>query len=201
MRAIQYNMKYWILIILVVAGACTGDTIEGDRFFKKGEYEKAIQVYNEHLDTNPSHIKSLYNRGRSYEELGQFKEAIEDFEQVLKVSPGNANALLSLASISLKQNDPANAVYYAEQAVESADDNPSAYLLRGRGYHKQGKLEEALDDYNSAINLDKSIGQAYLYRGALKISMKRGKSGCSDLRIARSLNVPEAENALSKYCN
>mgnify|MGYP001254312270 CR=1 FL=1 len=73
----------WVLM-MVVFSACNSDvTREADVLFKDGKYNEAIESYTEYLSTKPKDIKSLYNRGRAYEEVGQLEEAREDFEAVL----------------------------------------------------------------------------------------------------------------------
>ncbi len=63
---------FLIIPIFSLLMSCSDNKGEvGDKFYATGDYEKAVQSYSKHLETNPSHIKSLYNRGRSYEELGQ----------------------------------------------------------------------------------------------------------------------------------
>ena len=47
----------------------------------------------------------------------------------------------------------------------SREDLATAYYLRGRGYHKQGDLDAAITDYDSAIRLKPDLAQAYNNRG------------------------------------
>ena len=62
---------------------------QGDVLFESGQYAKAIEAYNEYLKSNQADVTVLYNRGRSYEELGKSALAIEDFEAVLKMDKRN----------------------------------------------------------------------------------------------------------------
>ena len=61
------------LIILVLKHA---------KYLKK----KAIELYTESLKLKPNDTKSLYRRGRAYEELKDFDNAVSDFNKVLEKS-------------------------------------------------------------------------------------------------------------------
>jgi tetratricopeptide (TPR) repeat protein len=46
-----------------------------------GQYERAIQDYDEAIRLNPQVAMLYYNRGGSYEALGKTKEAERDFQK------------------------------------------------------------------------------------------------------------------------
>ena len=82
-------MKYFVSIsLLLVLISCTGGkTVEGDKFYDNGEYQKALESYNEYLNIYPRNIKTLYNRARTYQKLDNDRMARQDLEKVLKLDP------------------------------------------------------------------------------------------------------------------
>lgn len=189
-------------IILLSAFACSGnDSSQGDKYYNKGDYEKAIQSYNEYIEYNPGDFQSIYKRGRAYEELGQYDKALQDYEAALKIDEENENVLLSLGRHYFREGNYEDAAYYFDKATKQNSNLRVAQFLKARSYHKAGKTDKAMDAYNSAISIDGDYGEAYLYRGALKIYLGRKSSGCNDLKTAQSLNVEEAQSALEEYCN
>ena len=56
------------------------------------------------------------------------------------------------------------------------------------------------DVETSTINFDNKSGEAFLYRGALKIALNQERSACNDFNRAKALGASEAADALSKYC-
>ena len=48
--------------------------------YSNKNYEEAINQYSESLNLEPNDIKSLYRRGRSYEELGIYDKAEKDYQ-------------------------------------------------------------------------------------------------------------------------
>ncbi len=174
---------------------------EGDEFYQEGDFEQAIRSYTEYLELNPANVKTLYNRGRSYEELELFELAFQDFVSVLEEDGKSLKANLSVGGYYYRKQDYHNAKHYFDQAIKYHKDNAQAYFLRARAYHKVGIKKEAMEGYNQAIILDGDFGEAYLYRGALKSYLKQSQSACEDYQKAKTLNVEKAEAAIKSFCN
>lgn len=190
----------FVLLVVVLASCTNEDVLLGDRLFKSGDYKQAVEAYTEYLALKPDHIKSIYNRGRSYEELGQFARAEADFQHVLKLDPNHMQARLSISN-GMYRNRQFEDVIYQTTLVLEETQNANAYLLRARAYQKTGKLKDAMADYNSAIALNDELGEAYFYRGTLKIYGKRKAAACADFKIAESLDIQAAKKARKDYCN
>lgn len=198
------NWAYATLIGMVLTvGACSDGSGENraDTHYTQGNYEEAITAYSKTLDTKPNNFHALYNRGRSYEELGDFQNAEKDFLTALKIEPRNTQLLLSLSNIFQKQKNHNSALLYAEQATEVAGAPAQAYFMKARALHQMGNTQEAMREYTAAVSIDKNYGQAYYYRGILKLAMDNKRGGCDDIRTAIKLNHSEAQAALEKYCN
>lgn len=193
-----------ILILVFVVGAfwsCSSDsTVSGDDFFNEENYAEAIIAYTEYLATNPDHTKSIYNRGRAYEELGQVEKAMGDFLKVVEIDEKNINAYLSLAKLSYNEHNYNKVFVYAGKAIELNENSAQAHFLSARGAHQLGYFDQALESYNNAITINKEFGDALLYRGALKIGMKKPKSACEDFKLAQLLDVKGAKKAVNDYC-
>lgn len=189
-------------IFLFSAFACSSnDSRQGDKLYSQGEYEQAIKAYSEYIEFNPGDFKSIYNRGRAYEALGQYDNALQDYEAAYKIDEKDENVLLSLGRHYFRNESYKDAAYYFDKATQVNANLKVAQFLKGRSYHKAGETDKAIEAYNDAISTDSQYGEAYLYRGALKIYLGRKSSGCNDLKTAQSLNVEEAESALQQYCN
>src|SRR5271165_1075729 len=60
---------------------------EGAAYFAKGDYEQAIQSFNEVLRLNPNTPQALLNRGLANLYAGHFSEAQQDFSRNLQFAP------------------------------------------------------------------------------------------------------------------
>ncbi len=197
---IMRRIGIFILVIAVIS--CKNEnSVEGDRFYAAGNYEKAVEAYSTYLRTEPRDIKTLYNRGRAYEELEKFDLALEDFNQVIKEDPLNVNAHLSITiDYYNRLNDYENTIFFAEKVLKLDETNASAFTLMGKAHQKLGNLQEALTSYNSAISVYEEYAEAYLSRGSLRIYQKQNSRACSDFRLANSLGLAKAEELVKRYC-
>ena len=200
MRVFKFSLVAFILATFFFLSCSSQESNKGDELFKKEDYAGAITAYDNFLSSQPKNVKALYNRGRAYEELGDFASAEKDFKAALALDSKNHQILLSLSNIHQKQKNHSAALLYADYAVEIPGAPAMAYFMKGRAMHQLGNTDEAYKDYSLAIKMDKDFGQAYFYRGMLKVATDRKKSGCDDLKMALKLGFQEAQTALDKYC-
>ena len=195
-------MKYTSILSLALIISCSpGPTgSQGDTYFENGDYALAVDEYSKTLSNDPENKSALYNRGRSYEELGKFRKAISDFEKIIKNDPKHVSSYLSLSKIAYAQKNYSKALLHAGEAIKQNENSAKAYFLSARAAHQLGYADQAMEAYNNAISIDSEYGEAFLYRGALKVGNNRIRAACSDFRKARALDVEGAASALKDYC-
>ena len=194
-------MKYLPILFFALLLSCEQQSSqEGDALYQSGDYEGAVQAYSEYLTLYPKDVKSLYNRGRAYEEMELYELSLKDFKAVLENEPENLQANLSTGSYYYRKQDLENAQYHFELAVQHHENDAQANFLLARVMHKQGRKDQAMSGYNKAISLDPDLGEAYLYRGVLRTFLKQNSKACADYKQAQALNVPEAEVQLKNFC-
>jgi tetratricopeptide (TPR) repeat protein len=94
-----------------------------------------------------------------YAAQGKFKEAKEEFERILKVDPLNERAKLCLRII--------------ENVTDKKLERKSViYLFKGAIYADKGLWDEAIAEYNRAIELNPRFVEAYFARGVAHIEGK-----------------------------
>ena len=195
------SVKFGTIILLISLFGCEDESSRmGDGYFKKGQYQEAVNAYTEYLSLKPNNIKALYNRGRAYEELGEFEKALADFNRVLENDDNHIQAQLSIAKDDFRKKEYLDVIYKCDIVLERSPQNLQAHLLKGQAYQKEGELKQAMDSYNQAISINKDFGVAYLYRGSLRIYLKQRTAACNDFKIAESLNVQGASKAREDYC-
>ena len=72
-------------------------------------------------------------------------------------------------------------------------DYAEAYCNRGIAYHREGELENAINDYNKAIQLKPDLAEAYCNRGNANSNKGDFDSTINDYTKAIDLNSDDAE--------
>ncbi len=195
-------MKNIVIVgLLLVMFSCSGKkTLEGDKYYEQGQYSKALEAYDKYLAVYPRNTKTMYNRARTYQKLGNKTKAKADLKKLLKLDPDHLLGRITLGEMEFKAANYAKALYEFDLAVESHKQNTMPYAYRAKANQKLGKARKALADYGVSIRLDASNGMAYLYRGTLYISQKKKSAACKDFARAKELGIKEADKALKKYC-
>jgi len=62
----------------------------GNAFAEKGQYERAIQDYDEAIQRKPNYATAVHNRGIARFALGQFANAAADFERKVTLDAANS---------------------------------------------------------------------------------------------------------------
>ena len=100
-----------------------------------------------------------------------------------------------------KKENYKSALLYSSYATKIDEQNSLAHYYKARAHHKLGQFTDALDEYNNVIDIDPNFGFAYFQRSSLMFSIGVMPFGCYDLRMADSLNVKGASQALKLYCH
>ena len=77
---------------------------QGNEFFKKQSYQKAIECYNKGLEIEPNNAILLSNKAAAYIKSGDIKEAIQSAALSTKADPNWAKAWNRLGSALLLDN-------------------------------------------------------------------------------------------------
>jgi len=195
------SMKVFVpAILLFTLLSCQTEDMNGEDLFERGRFNEAANFYTSYLESKGYNSEIVYNRGRAYEELGKLGEAKTDFNLVLKKDERHLNARLSLARLAYEKGNYSRSLILTGKALKFHEKSPQAHFLLARSRHQLGQAKSALEAYNKSIYLDNEFGEAYLYRGALKTTLKI-KSACDDFKVAKKMDVAGSEEAVKKYCS
>jgi len=169
-----------------------------------GHFDKVSSLYEIYLKTYPDDFRNRYNYGNALRDHGNFKEALAQYRDVLRVAPGDASALINLATCynALDKHREALDAYAKAFALE-----PS-WITSGNLNHEYGftwvragdlaKAEEVFNKGMAASNKPlstRSLALLDMYRGKYRRAIARLHEA---ILLNQSAKVPlsEARNQL-----
>ncbi|KAI5299965.1 hypothetical protein KEM55_000782 [Ascosphaera atra] len=102
----------------------------GNKFYKAGEYEKAIAEYTKAVEAAPTSSTYLSNRAAAYISANKFSNALEDCKKADSLDPGNEKIMHRLARIYTNLGRPQDALdVYSKLKDASARDRAAAETM------------------------------------------------------------------------
>lgn len=149
--------------------------VDANARLSQGDYEAAIQGYDEALTQSSDYVAAYYNRGSAYTHIGALDAAVADFTEVLKLDPAQAQAHRQRGLIYARKGNYELAIqdYDAALALLRADDvariEPRAVGAivydRANAYFRLGSYEQALADYSETLQHMPDHVEAHINRG------------------------------------
>jgi tetratricopeptide (TPR) repeat protein len=89
----------------------------GNAYMAKGEYDRAVQDYDQSITLNPNYARAFNNRGVAYQKKGEYDRAIKDFDESIKLDPNYANAFANRAQTYLHKSEYERAARDYDEAI------------------------------------------------------------------------------------
>ncbi|MEI8348901.1 MAG: tetratricopeptide repeat protein [Candidatus Omnitrophota bacterium] len=96
---------------------------KANTYADKGDFDKAIELYNEASKITPNPAYVIHDRGMAYLHKGEFDKAISDLSKAMEMSPNEKDFIAQC------YNDRGNAYYDSEQYEKSWQDVQKAIEL------------------------------------------------------------------------
>ena len=126
----------------------------GDVCSELGKTDSSDFFFQKALEMEPFNADIRVNVAQSYQKHGNVDLAIEEYGNALSIDPENAIAMYNLAIIA-RQTDSQQAREIFDLVIMKNPNIAEAYEHRALASFEEGRYEEALKDYETAISLDK----------------------------------------------
>jgi tetratricopeptide (TPR) repeat protein len=138
----------------------------GNVLIDEEKFDKARKVYEQIVEAKPDFDVGHFNLGVINYQQRNLDAAQKNYEDVLKINANDSEAKENLAAIHIIKNDYEDAVDYLLEVVNSSPDDDitleNAYYNLGVAYLRLKKYKQALESFESAINIEPWDMAAYV---------------------------------------
>lgn len=155
------------LIILVTEVYPKDKFEEANNAFFNRDYQKALTLYNELIQSGRKDTDIYYRRGITYLYLNIFDKALGDFSYVIERDKRNADAFNNRGLCHSYMGNIDMALADFNSAIKIEPKFAQAYINRGSAYVSKGEFDKAVKDFDQAVKLSPDNPEIYLQRAGL----------------------------------
>ena len=159
----------------------------GESYFMSGKAEKAIEVFNELVQVDPT-ARSYAFLGLSYRHLGRFEEARKYFAKGLDLDPRNAACLYNMGFIEGRQGNPAKAEDYFQKTLKTNPDYADALLELANLRITAKRYAEAADLLRRFVKVARDPSSGYYKLAMVERNLKQFDAAQRDLNVFQTLS-------------
>ncbi|HSK74424.1 MAG TPA: tetratricopeptide repeat protein [Pyrinomonadaceae bacterium] len=135
----------------------------GDELFDAGNYDQAINEYNEVVRLNPKNADIYIKLGLSHYYLGHSDLASENYLEAIKIKPSLASEIYLKCLFDTSQVPIM--IENCNQAAKAYPGFGLIYYKRGTFYFSKGDYGRAIQDFTQAVRINPMFISAYIFRG------------------------------------
>lgn len=190
----RYLTRLWNWVVLLVILSSTGlaqqRTCEGYEkglfYYNLQDYEYALELFNSCIENNGASALAYYNRGKTYQQLGQSRKSLKDWEKAVALQPDLIQAYYALCEHYLAEKDFEKALEWITKGISKNEEEPYFYMLRGWVLMGMKKYKAAFGDFDYAIQLSPDYAKAYHNRGIARLKAQNiAEAHRKDIILAR----------------
>lgn len=146
-------------------------------YYRSSLYDSAATYFNTVIELDTDNLNALYNLALVYTKQGKLDEAIKSYLSLIDKDPVHLKGLTNLGLLYLDKKIYDRAVRKFSQLVQLTQ-SAEAYFNRARGYQGMNLIEEARNDYHSAIDSKPDYAIAFH-----NLALLEERDGNNDLAI------------------
>jgi tetratricopeptide (TPR) repeat protein len=125
----------------------------GNCYQSAGQTDKALEIFKNAIELNPTLTESLSNLGNIYMQQMDYPQAMLYFQKALKINPDDSKVHLNIGNVYLCQDNPTWAIIELKKAIAYDPKLSPAYLSLARAYRMKELYNAAIDSLTRGTQL------------------------------------------------
>ncbi|HEX4495877.1 MAG TPA: tetratricopeptide repeat protein [Thermoanaerobaculia bacterium] len=167
-------------------GSLAKQAIEkGNALLADGKYADARASYEEgmsKLDDKSLHPAIYRAIADSYYKEGKPDPAIDTLKKALEIAPDDPDTLKLIVTLLAASNREAEAKTYMAKLPQGTQMDPAIGLNLGIKRFNEGKMDEALKEFNDVVAANPNLPDVYYYRAMVYLNKQQNAPAKADLQ-------------------
>ncbi len=179
------------------AGQAKAAIERGNALLGEGKYAEARAAYQEgmgKLEDKTLHPAILRAIADTYYKEKKADQAIEALKQSLAIAPDDADTLRLITTILVAEGREAEAQTYMAKLPQGTTLDPNTILNLGIKAFNEGKMDQALVQFDRVVKENPTFADAYYYRALAYLNQDKKAEAKADLQKLLELD-PNNKNA------
>lgn len=127
---------------------------DAEAAYRARKYGEAAGLFERYVADRPASGVGQFMLGMSAWKAGNLAKAEQAFDAALAIDPTHVKSLMNLARVRIEQkrSDEANALLTRASSIQPGTGE--VHRLLGRAFYVQGKMDDAVEAYRHALDLD-----------------------------------------------
>jgi len=138
-----------------------------------GTLEKAINLYNQSIELNPSLLPALFWKGSLLDDLGRYDEAIVSYDRALEVEAENTQTWHFRGIALYNSGNIEAAMSSYDKALQINPNHHKVWYCRGNILDSLEKYEEAILCYDKALTIEPEDSESWRSQGNSLLNLSR----------------------------
>ncbi len=170
----------------------------GTSSFALGQFKDAVEAYRQATKLDPSNADALYALGISLGKLNRQEEEILAYKRAIVQKPDHTGALERLGLAYFKQKRFNDAIQIFD-LLKNYKQDALIYNYLGESYLEVGKMNEAINAFNSALSLNPSLDRARYGLGRTYLKIGDRDAAYLQYEILKSQKSDWADKLLALF--
>lgn len=136
----------------------------GQAHTQNGDNENAIKAYEQAIRIDPTRSDIRVTLGNVHYFQGEYTQAVRQYEQAVRTDPSASNRF-SLGQGYMANGNYTEAEIQFARVRDMAPNEPSGHYGLGQVHAKQGRHDDAIAEFQAAIDIQWDFWDAYVEQG------------------------------------
>jgi tetratricopeptide (TPR) repeat protein len=167
------------------AGQAKAAIERGNALLNEGKYAEARAAYQEgmaKLEDKTVHPAILRAIADTYFRENKIDQAIETLKQALALAPDDVDSLRLITTILVGAGREAEAQVYMAKLPQGTTLDPNTVLNVGIKAFNEGKMDQALAQFDRAVKENPNLADAYYFRALVYLNQGKNAQAKADLQ-------------------